>query len=170
MLHTALHILRTFERVLLAGLMLTMSLAYVVNVTVRNFFPALGPHFDWIEEATLVALAWVVFLGLGMALERGRHIAMSAFLERIRGPAKAWIVGAINLVGLLFSLYIAKIGVDITVFVFKSGQVSPTLNLSMIWLYGAIPVGFALLALRYALELAGFSHRFSPDREPATPA
>lgn len=164
MLHAALHILRTIERVLLAGLMLAMSLAYVINVIARNAVPLLAPRLAWIEEATLIALAWVVFLGLGLALERGRHITMSAFLGRIRGPAKAWIVGAINLVGLLFSLYIAKIGVDITVFVYNSGQVSPTLNLSVIWLYGAIPVGFALLALRYALELAGRGHRFDAAR------
>jgi len=168
MLHTALHILRTIERVLLAGLMLAMSLGYVINVIARNAVPLVAPRLAWIEEATLIALAWVVFLGLGLALERGRHIAMSAFLGRIRGPAKAWIVGAINLVGLLFSLYIAKIGVDISVFVYNSGQVSPTLNLSVIWLYGAIPVGFALLALRYALELAGCSRRFDAAR--ATPA
>ena len=170
MLRTALHILRTVERALLAGLMLAMSLAYVINVIARNAVPVLAPRLAWIEEATLIALAWVVFLGLGLALERGRHIAMSAFLVRVRGPAKAWIVGAINLVGLLFSLYIAKIGMDITVFVYRSGQVSPTLNLSVIWLYGAIPVGFALLALRYALELTGYSRRFGAAREPAAPA
>ena len=167
MLHIALHILRTIERALLGALMLAMSFAYVVNVVARNLVPALAPQLAWIEEATLIALAWVVFLGLGLALERGRHIAMSAFLERIRGPAKPWIVGAINLVGLLFSLYIAKIGMDISVFVYRSGQVSPTLNLSMIWLYGVMPAGFGLLALRYALELAGYSRRFDLAREPA---
>ncbi len=167
MLHAALHILRTIERALLGALMLAMSFAYVVNVVARNLLPALAPQLAWIEEATLIALAWVVFLGLGLALERGRHIAMSAFLERTRGPAKPWIIGAINLVGLLFSLYIAKIGMDISVFVYRSGQVSPTLNLSMIWLYGVMPVGFGLLALRYALELAGCSRRFDLAREPA---
>lgn len=168
MLQTALYVLRTIERGLLGALMLAMSFAYVVNVIARNLVPAFAPQLAWIEEATLIALAWVAFLGLGLALERGRHIAMSALLERIRGPAKPWIIGGINLVGLLFSLYIAKIGMDISVFVYKSGQVSPTLNLSVIWLYGAIPVGFALLALRYALELAGCTSRFGLAREPST--
>ena len=166
MLHTALHILRTIERVLLAGLMLAMSLAYVINVIARNVVPALAPQLAWIEEATLIALAWVVFLGLGLALERGRHIAMSAFLERIRGPAKSWIIAAINVVGLLFSLYITRIGMDISVFVYRSGQVSPTLNISMAWLYGVIPAGFVLLALRYGLELARRSNRFGPAHGP----
>jgi C4-dicarboxylate transporter, DctQ subunit len=168
MLHKALQVLRTIERVILAGLMLAMSFAYVINVIARNLAPAYAPQLAWIEETTLIALAWVSFLGLGLALERGRHIAMTAFLERIRGSAKAWITGAINLVGLLFSLYIAKIGLDISVFVYKSGQVSPTLDVSMIWLYGVMPVGFVLLALRYALELAGCSSRFGLAHEPST--
>jgi len=160
MLQSTLRILRMVERALLAGLMLAMSFAYVINVIARNLLPAFAPQLAWIEEATLIALAWVSFLGLGLALERGRHISMSALLERIKGPAKPWIIGAINLVGLLFSLYIAKLGMDISVFVYKSGQVSPTLNVSMVWLYGVMPVGFVLLALRYALELAGCSSRF----------
>ena len=170
MLQTALNILRTVERGLLGGLMLAMSFAYVINVIARNAVPVYAPRLAWIEEATLIALAWVAFLGLGLALERGRHIAMSALLQRIRGPAKPWITGAINLVGLLFSLYIAKIGMDISVFVYNSGQVSPTLNVSMIWLYVVMPVGFLLLALRYALELAGVGNRFAPPREPAAKA
>jgi C4-dicarboxylate transporter, DctQ subunit len=167
MLQKLMQALRLIERTLLAGLMLLMSFAYVINVVARNAIPSIAPQLAWIEEATLIALAWVVFLGLGLALERGRHIAMSALLERMRGPAKAWIVGAINLVGLLFSIYIAKIGMDISLFVYRSGQVSPTLNVSMAWLYGVVPVGFALLALRYGLELARRSNRFAPARSPA---
>ena len=166
MLQNAMRALRLVERTLLAGLMLLMSFAYVVNVAVRNVYPAIAPQLAWIEEATLISLAWVVFFGLGLALERGRHIAMSAFLERMRGAPKLWAVGAINLVGLVFSIYIAKIGVDISLFVYKSGQVSPTLNVSMAWLYGVVPVGFALLALRYALELARRSDRFGPGERP----
>ncbi len=166
MLHKALQALRLIERSLLAGLMLAMSFAYVINVAVRNLVPSVAPQLAWIEEATLISLAWVVFLGLGLALERGRHIAMSAFLERMRGPARAWIIGAINLVGLLFSLYIAKIGLDISLFVYRSGQVSPTLNISMAWLYGVVPAGFVLLALRYGLELARRSHRVAPAPGP----
>ena len=168
MLQKAMQALRLIERTLLAGLMLLMSFAYVVNVAARNVYPAVAPQLAWIEEATLIALAWVVFLGLGLALERGRHIAMSAFLERMRGAAKLWVVGAINLVGLLFSIYIAKIGMDISLFVYRSGQVSPTLNVSMAWLYGVVPVGFALLALRYGLELARQSDRFAPGERPVT--
>ncbi len=60
---------------------------------------------------------------------------------------------------LAFVAYLAKLGWDITVFVRESGQISPVLDVSMAWLYGVLPVGFGLLALRYLLELVGYSDR-----------
>jgi C4-dicarboxylate transporter DctQ subunit len=83
------------------------------------------------------------------------------FAPRVRRATKF----AIDLAGLAFSLYIAHICWTVTVLVLKSGQVSPTLNLSMSWLYGPMPAGFLLLGLRYALELAGVTNRLvaAPD-------
>ena len=149
-----LDLLRRLERGLVAALMILMAAVYAFNVAVRELAAAHAAKFAWIEEACLFALAWVVFLGLGLALERGRHIAMTSLLERfapgIRRPLKL----VIDLTGLAFSLYVAKLALDITLLVVKSGQASPTLDVSMGWLYAAMPVGFSLLALRYALELA----------------
>jgi C4-dicarboxylate transporter DctQ subunit len=145
--------LRGIERGLIAGLMILMAFVYAFNVAVRELASAQAAKFAWIEEACLFALAWVVFLGLGLALERGRHIAMTSLLQRLAPGLRRGIKLAIDLTGLVFSLYIAKIAFDITAFVVRSGQSSPTLEISMGWLYAAMPVGFALLALRYALEM-----------------
>ena len=149
-----LELLRRAERALTAALMLLMAVTYAFNVLVRELAPAHASRFAWIEEACLFALAWVVFLGLGLALERGRHIAMTSLLERLSPKLRRGSKLAIDLTGLAFSLYVAKLALDITLFVVRSGQSSPTLDVSMGWLYAAMPVGFVLLALRYALELA----------------
>jgi C4-dicarboxylate transporter DctQ subunit len=132
--------------------MILMAALYAFNVAVRELAPTHAARFAWIEEACLFALAWVVFLGLGLALERARHIAMASLLERMAPRLQRGIRLAIDLVGALFSLYIAKLALDITILVLRSGQMSPTLEVSMAWLYAAMPVGFALLALRYALR------------------
>jgi len=149
----ALELLRRIERGLLAALMILMALAYAFNVGVRELAAAQASSFAWIEELCLFALAWVVFLGLGLALERGRQIAMTSLLERLPRAARRPLKLVIDLTGLFFSLYIAKLALDITLFVSRSGQTSPTLDISMAWLYAAMPVGFCLLALRYVLEL-----------------
>ncbi len=133
--------------------MILMSALYAFNVAVRELASSYAVKFAWIEEACLYSLAWVVFLGLGLALEQGRQIAMTSLLERFARELRRPVKLVIDLTGLAFSLYVAKLSVDITLLVVRSGQSSPTLDISTGWLYAAMPVGFVLLGLRYALEL-----------------
>ena len=159
-------ILRRLEAFLLGALMLAMSFAYTFNVLVRDLTPKYASSFAWIDEASLIGLAWTVFLGLGLTLERGRHISMTALLNMLAPRLRRAVKLAIDLAGLAFSLYIAHICWAVTVLVLKSGQVSPTLNVSMIWIYGPMPAGFALLGLRYALELFGAADRHKLEIDP----
>ncbi len=153
--------LRTAERHAISVLMIAMPLLYCFNVGVRMLTPSIAPMLAWIEELVLFGLAWLVFIGLGLALERGRHIAMTVLFARMPAPARAVVGALINLVGLAFCLFLVKAGFDITAFVLRSGQISPTLNITMAWLYAPLPVGFSLLALRYLLELVRRPNRFS---------
>ena len=163
----ALAWLRRLEGVLLGVLMLAMSFAYSANVLVREFAAAYASRFAWIDEACLFGLAWMVFLGLGLALERGRHISMTSVLERLAPGLRRGMKFVIDLTGLVFSLYIAQTCYVVTLLVLKSGQVSPTLNVSTSWLYGPMPVGFVLLGLRYLLELIGATNRHALAADPA---
>jgi C4-dicarboxylate transporter DctQ subunit len=162
----ALSALRRLEAFLLGALMLAMSLLYTLNVLVRELAPVYASRIAWIDELCLFGLAWVVFLGLGITLERGRHISMTALLQSFAPGLRRGIKLVIDLAGLALSLYIAHICVTVTLLVLKSGQVSPTLGVSVSWLYGPMPVGFALLGLRYALELAGATDRHKIQVDP----
>lgn len=156
----ALDIVRLVERTFIAVVMIAMSLMYFANVVIRYFSSELATELAWIDEATLFGLAWLVFVGFGLALERRRHVAMTALLDRMREPTARRLHIAINLVGLVFCLIFTKFSFDLAVFIFNSGQISPTLGTTMLWLYAPLPIGFALLSLRYLLELAGFQNRF----------
>jgi C4-dicarboxylate transporter DctQ subunit len=151
--------LRAIERALLAAIMIGMSLLYFVNVVVRETSPRLATELAWIEEATLFALAWLVFVGLGLALERRRHIAMTVLSDALPPRVSAWLRRLINVCGFLFAALFAKFSFEFAAFVLRSGQVSPTLDVSMVVLYASLPIGFALLALRYLLELIGVEDR-----------
>ena len=48
-----------------------------------------------------------------------------------------------------------------TAFVYSTGQISPTLNVQIFWIYLAPTIGFLLLGLRYALSLFGVIDRFA---------
>jgi len=157
---------RGAEGIVLGIIMLAMSFAYTFNVGVRELAPGLAPRLAWIEELCLFGLVWMSFLSLGLALEGGRHIGMRMVLERLPPGSRRAVKLAVNLIGLVFSAYLAKIGYDITAFVANSGQRSPTLDISMLWLYIVMPIGFGLLALRYLIELVTPADRFAIELDP----
>jgi C4-dicarboxylate transporter DctQ subunit len=162
-----LRILRAIERRFIAICMIAMSAAYFVNVLVRELYPTIAASFAWIEDATLIAFGWLIFVGLGLALERGRHITMTAMSDRLAPSQRYWLRKVLDAIGFLFAGYIAVLGYELTAFVVHSGQVSPTLDISVGFLYAAVPVGFALLALRYLLELIGVTERDSAPADTA---
>ncbi len=163
----ALAVLRRLESFLLAILMLAMSFAYSANVLVRELAPGIASSLAWIDEICLFGLVWMVFLGLGLALERGRQIAMTSVLLKLADPLRRGVKLAIDLTGLAFSLYVAQVSFTMTLLVLRSGQVSPTLDITMSWLYGPMPAGFLLLGMRYALELAGANERHAVQVDPS---
>ncbi|HET8728984.1 MAG TPA: TRAP transporter small permease [Alphaproteobacteria bacterium] len=154
-------LLDALERTLLAAIMMSMVVLYCGAIAVREMFPSLASSVAWVDEATRYLLVWMVFLGLGLALARGKQVAMSAFLDRMPDGPRRLVRSVIDLVGLVFSLYVVWVGVEITQLVAASGQRSPTLGISAAFLYATLPVGFALIALRYGASLFGLIDRWS---------
>ncbi|MBM3487714.1 MAG: TRAP transporter small permease subunit [Alphaproteobacteria bacterium] len=161
MLSRVLGGIRAAERVVLVALMLAMSGLYGFNVAIRNLASHYAATFAWIDEATRFMMVWVVFLCLGLALERGRQIAMTTVFTRIRERSRIWLQRLINLAGFVFALWLARLGYHYTVFIADTGQTSPTLEVPIAMVYVVIPLGFGLLALRYLLDLFGITARFA---------
>ncbi|MGV8856701.1 MAG: TRAP transporter small permease [Devosia sp.] len=148
-------LLEKIEEWLLAAVMLGMVALYAGSILIRELAPALSRNVAWVDEATRYLMVWLVFLALGIALQRGRQIAMTSFIEPLSTPLRTLIGRIIDLTGLVFCLYIAWVGAKMVGMVAVSGQRSPTLGISAAWLYMALPAGFLLLALRYGLSLIG---------------
>ncbi len=168
--------LARLEQALLGTILLVMVVFYSGAVLLREVSPDLAQNIAWVDEATRYLLVWMIFLGLGIALQRGKHIAMAAYLDRLGPGLQQVLRKCIDIAGLAFCLYVAWIGIEITRLIFATGQRSPTLGISAGLLYLALPVGFALLALRYAASLFGllderwFSEAAFSEPHPASSA
>ena len=93
-------------------------------------------------------MVWVVFLAAGIALEAGRHVLIDS-MGAARFARQPWLFAAIDVVGLLFSIWMADPAVQLTIFISSTGQISPTLGVPAHVLYVAPVVGFTSLALSF---------------------
>ena len=141
------------QRYCAAFLMILMTALYGFNVLVRALLPQYASTFAWIEEAARYMMVWVVFLAVGIALEVGRHIVIDLLWGRLGARAERWLFALIDIVGVLFSLLMVVLSVQLAIFVAGSGQISPTLGVPAYVLYVAPVVGFASLAFSFLLRL-----------------
>lgn len=161
-----LGLLRLVERTLAVGIFLAMVSLFFVNVVSRQF-ASIASDFTWVEEAVRLMGLFLVFLSLGLALERGRHVGVDTWRDRLAAATRLPVRRIIDVVGLCFSLYVVWLSWQMTKFVMGTGQTSPTLNVPIFWIYLAPTFGFALLALRYALSFFGLIDRFAEQQGPS---
>ena len=152
-----INFIKLLERILIFSFAVLMIGLYGFNVFIREVLPEYASTFAWIDEASRILMVWMVFLSLGLALEKGRHISMNTFLNSLSPNLKFFIHKIISLSGFCFSTYLIYLAYKITLFVFNSGQVSPTLNIPMFYLYLAPTFGFILLGIRYFLNFFNFN-------------
>ncbi len=157
--------LRRVERAALVILFLSMVVLYCGSVVAREIGGTVASGFAWIEEAVRMMNLFLVFLALGLALERGKHVGIHSLRGHLPAGAVTALCRCIDAVGLGFCLYVAWLAVGLVQFVLKTGQSSPTLGVPMGLIYLAPVIGFSLLGLRYGLSLLGVIDRF-----PAQPS
>lgn len=131
--------------VVIAGLAV---MAVVIGWNVAGRY--LGGHaLPWADEVARYTMIWLTFLGSGLALREGAHVAITNAQEALPGPAQRLLRWAILLT--LFGFFAFMVWVGIDYMNRMAIQKSAALRLPMKWVYAAMPAGFALMILHLAL-------------------
>ncbi len=156
--------LRRFERVALVVIFVAMVTLFFFNVLSREM-GGLASKFAWIEEAVRLMNLFLVFGALGLALERGRHVGIDTFRDKLPETVRKILLKTIDFVGLCFSTYLVYQSYQLVKFVLTTDQRSPTLDIPMGWIYMAPVLGFGLLGFRFAFSFFGIIDRFPTTTE-----
>ncbi|MFO1268839.1 MAG: TRAP transporter small permease [Rubrivivax sp.] len=158
-----------FERVIVAAnraaliaLMAAMALLVMVNVIARYVF---NHSFVWAEEISRYMMVWVGFLGAGLVLRVGAHIAVDVFQDMLpRRAAQAMRAGVVAVFG---TSLVAMLWLGIEYVLFAWGQETPVLNWNFGVIYIAIPVGALLMLVHLALVAGPYvrAREFRKDPE-----
>lgn len=128
------------NKAVLIALLGLMAVLVIINVISRYAF---SYSFTWVEEATRYMMIWATFLGAGLALRVGGHIAIDSLPQALPpGPAR-WLRALIVAVVAASLLAVIWLGIEYADFGWE--QETPVLNWSFGKVYLAIPVGAALM-------------------------
>lgn len=97
---------------------------------------------DWSEAWTRAALIWTVMLGVALAFRQGAMLSVE-MLHSMLGPRKKrWLEHLILVICVAFLGFMAWAGGQMTWRV--RFQTMPSLEMSISWIYVAIPIGMVL--------------------------
>ncbi|WP_144186074.1 TRAP transporter small permease [Elioraea rosea] len=140
------------NRLVLAALLGAMALLVFGNVCARYLFNA---SFGWVEELTRYMMIWLAYLGAGLALRHGNHVAVMLLVEALpRAPALA-LRGVVGLVMFGFLGALTWIGWEYAEFAMR--QRTPVLQWSTGMVYLAVPIGTGLMAVHLLLGFRSFA-------------
>src|SRR5690606_19073778 len=149
------------EEILIGVLILTASVILFANVVARYVFNA---GFPWAEELVRYQIVWMVFLGASVAARQGIHIGVDILIKLSPPPLAKLIELVVHAIAVVFCGFLVFYGAQLIEQTFAFGQVSPALQLPMWLVQLAIPVGAALMGIRFAQQF--FRTLLGREQEP----
>jgi TRAP-type transport system small permease protein len=122
------------------GLMLVLVADVFLGVWSRYVLQA---TFQWYDEVARLCFVWIVFLGAASAVRRGAHFRLHLLIDRLGPRLRRASDVVVGLLVVVFGGVLVAGGV--AMWPVARRQVSDSLELSMLWFYGALPVGGALM-------------------------
>ncbi len=144
--------LEHIEEGLIAFLLAAMTAVTFMQVVARYVF---NHSFVWALELTGVMFGFLIFIGMAYGVRVGAHIGVDAFVKSLgRGPARVVGIVAASLC-LLYAGIVVAGGWIYVKKMYEVGILMQDLPVPQ-WVPRAIlPLGFALLGLRFAQVLWG---------------
>ena len=146
---------------LVAGLTALMAGVVLLGVFTRYF---LNDPLAWTEEAARYALIWLSWLGGGLALRRGAHIAVEFLLDAIPSASTRAVVLFAGRVAALFFLVIC-VWYGLVLVQRVSFQSTIALGISMQLPYASVPVGALLMIYHMLVVMLGPRDTTARDAE-----
>lgn len=138
------------EDTFISVLLIAASVILFVNVIGRYVF---NSSFVWAEEVVRYQIVWLVFVGASVAARKGIHIGVDALVQIMPAGAQKLVRIGVLCLCVLFCGILLFYGVELMLQTRSFNQRTPAMQAPFWWAQLAIPVGAALMGLRFTQEL-----------------
>ncbi len=134
------------NQALIVALMTVMIALVFTNVVCRY---VLNFSIVWAEELSQYLMVWIAFLGAGLAMREGRHVAVEMLQDVLpsRGQRATRIVVAV----LVLTFLVVLVVLGFRFAWFAREQETPVMTIPLAIPYLAVPLGALVFAIHFAL-------------------
>jgi TRAP-type C4-dicarboxylate transport system permease small subunit len=143
-------ILDLSERFLMGICVFLFAIMVVLGVMIVVFRFIIESSLTFPDEMIRFLFVWVIALGSAIGIRRNIHAAIGILVNALPSTLKRIVLLASTVFTMIFFWVLIQKGYNVTVL--SGDQVSPSLEISMAWVYAAIPIG-ATFGLLYTIEL-----------------
>jgi TRAP-type C4-dicarboxylate transport system permease small subunit len=138
-----------------AGVAIAMLLAIAAFVCIDvGLRYLLNRPLSWVTEVSEIALVYITFFGASWVLRHNGHVNVDILVSSLSNRSQALCQIAGHAIGLTVCVILVVYGISATWSAYARGLFKPTTLSAPTWLTLApIPIGSALLSLRFALEM-----------------
>ncbi|NNE83974.1 MAG: TRAP transporter small permease [Alphaproteobacteria bacterium] len=142
--------LALFEDVAMVTSMALVTSLISIQVFLRY---VLNDSLPWAEELVRYTVVWMSFIGAGMGIRRGAHIAVAIGIQLLPSRIAKLLSMAGLTLGLAFAVLLTVYGAKLVLHVGGFGQLSSAMRVPMAAVYACLPLGGMLLFFRFAEAL-----------------
>ncbi|MEW6622776.1 MAG: TRAP transporter small permease [Bacillota bacterium] len=147
--------MRNFEMVITAleegingFLLFSATIILFINVVLRYIF---SNSIPWAEEIIRYAIVWVTFLGGSLCVKNRLHVGIDILVVIVPPFVKRILMLIAQLSSAVFTGFITIYGLQNTMLVVETAQKSPAMMMPMWILYMSLPLGSALMTIRFLI-------------------
>ncbi|AZR71966.1 hypothetical protein BBF96_00230 [Anoxybacter fermentans] len=133
--------------IIMISTLIVMVSSIFVNVIARYF----GMAFTWIDEISRLTFVWMSFMAIVAGLQKGLHPSFTVLLERTNGIWTKILLSIINILILVFLVYLLKGGINYISRAYI--QKTAILGISVAWKYAAVPFATVMMIIEVIKEL-----------------
>ncbi len=153
--------MQKFSR-LVVNISLVMVTFFLAAMVVIVFLQIIGRYvlfwsLPWSEELSRYLMIWMAYIASNVALYKGLHVSMRAFLNILSEKNRNYLFFVMNFGILLFLTVVIFYGYKNIIIV--SNQTTPVLGISMGWAYAAVPFGCLLMLVQVITNIFDFLTR-----------
>ncbi|PIC76127.1 hypothetical protein CSV74_12710 [Sporosarcina sp. P19] len=144
-----LNTLEVFEEFVASFFFVIGSVVCLIGIFMRY---VMNHPLVWTNEVFELLMVTAIFIGFGIALKDDQHIKVDLIYEKMPKSIKKVFNIISNLLGAIFSIYLAVMGVEMVSVAHDQMSISIDLGIPLWITYLAMPIGMSLLGIYFVVK------------------